>query len=548
MLSKKTIYILSLVLALAGYAQTADEEAGPGQAPFVVVCELEGMVDEGMAVVAERAVRDAADADAIIFVVDTFGGRVDSAITISNAIMEAPCRAIAFIRGKGAISAGALISFSCDDIVMASGTNIGAAEPRYFGMGESQAVGEKETSFLRSKFAAVAEANGHNPAIAVAMVDKSIELRARPNEEGRLTVYSPNMAGSAPTAKSEGSELDEVIDDAFEQMQGDSIIPLEPMKDAVKEVVRQLAEAKDPGEDSGLDQEPAADGSYLVLPEDRLLTLTPKEAYAYGVIETTTDSINQVLGLYELQDQRRVDVVMTWEEKAFRWLTDPTVSGILLMLGIGGLYLEIKTPGVGLPGAIGVICLTLFFGSRMVLGLSNWIDIVLVVIGLGFIAVEMFVIPGFGIAGVVGILCVTAGLVLSFTLSDWTIPRYSWEFDRLMDAGITFSITSVLLVIFIFVAWKVLPHTPVYSKLVLLTSQTTDQGYIVQDSGASAEWIGKQGVAASNLRPSGRGRIDGKTLQVVSHAEFIDKGSPIVIVQVDGNRYVVDAVKTKEKA
>ncbi|MCL4217275.1 MAG: hypothetical protein KJ052_09780 [Candidatus Hydrogenedentes bacterium] len=546
MLRKRTVWLLSLVLALTGYAQTA---GAPEQSPFVVVCELEGMVDEGMAVVVERAVRDAADAEAIIFVVDTFGGRVDSAITISNAIMEAPCRTIAFIRGKGAISAGALISFSCDDIVMASGTNIGAAEPRYFGMGESQAVGEKETSFLRSKFAAVAEANGHNPAIAVAMVDKSIELRARPNEGGRLTVYSPNMAGSAPTsAKSEGSELDEVIDDAFEQMQGDSIIPLEPMKDAVKEVVRQLAEAKDPGEDSGLDQEPAADGSYLVLPEDRLLTLTPKEAFAYGVIETTTDSINQVMGLYELQDHRRVDVVMTWEERAFRWLTDPTVSGILLMLGIGGLYLEIKTPGIGIPGAIGIVCLTLFFGSRMVLGLSSWIDIVLVIIGLGFIAVEMFVIPGFGIAGVVGILCVSAGLILSFTLNDWTIPRYSWEFDRLKDAGLTFSITSILLVIFIFAAWKLLPHTPVYNKLVLSTSQTVDQGYTVQDSDASAAWIGKQGVAVSNLRPSGRGRIDGKSLQVVSQAEFIDKGAPIVIVQVDGNRYVVDAVKTKEEA
>ena len=88
-----------------------------------------GMIDDGLAVFIERVVEETSDAEAVIFVVDTFGGRVDSAIKISNTIIDSKSKTIAFVDGNGAISAGALISLSCDEIIMKPETAIGAATP-----------------------------------------------------------------------------------------------------------------------------------------------------------------------------------------------------------------------------------------------------------------------------------------------------------------------------------------------------------------------------------------------------------------------------------
>ena len=102
---------------------------------FVVVCPIDGDILDGIAVVVKRAVTEEAQgAKAILFIIDTYGGRVDSAIDIANTIMEAPAPTIAFIKGRGAISAGALISYACDQIVMAPGANIGASTPVVPGM------------------------------------------------------------------------------------------------------------------------------------------------------------------------------------------------------------------------------------------------------------------------------------------------------------------------------------------------------------------------------------------------------------------------------
>src|SRR5690606_35066095 len=123
----------------------------------------------------------------------------------------------------------------------------------------------------------------------------------------------------------------------------------------------------------------------------KLLTLTPKEAQAYGLIPTTADSIDQAMAFYEMTGVEKRYIVMTWSEELFRFLTNPMISGLLLMLGLGGLYVEIRTPGVGLPGIVGLVSLALFFGARTVIGMSEWIDLLLMAVGVGLIAVEIFV-------------------------------------------------------------------------------------------------------------------------------------------------------------
>ncbi len=513
--------ILCGVFMLAGMATQESAETDR----FVVVCPIETDIHDGVSVLVKRAVREANGAQALIFVLNTPGGRLDSALEITESILGAPCKTVAFLDGMGAISAGALISYSCDEIIMSPTSNIGASQVIYMSEEGVMPAGEKETSFLRAKFAALGEEKGHNPDIGMAMVDKDIELVAIPRGDGTYDVKATNRGLSAHPGE---SALDRAI---------------QPLKDLVREAEKGSAKpAPAPAPTPTPPQEPLPPGSKIILGPDKLLTLTPQEALQYRLIQHTARDIDEVKKEMGLQDARTVLVTMSWSEKFFGWLASPTVAAVLLMLGIGGLYLELKTPGAVLPAVVGIVCLVLFFGARSMIGMSGWLNVALVVVGIILLALEIFVIPGFGFVGTAGILCIIAGVLLSLTFTGFSVPRYSWEYQRWQDAMFTLTLTVVLLAVFVIATWKLLPRTPLYGHLVLSKQQMPDQGYTVQGE-EEQDVIGQRGEAVSLLRPAGRGRFGDKTLQVVSQGEYIEPGSPIVIVQVDGNRYVVDRIK-----
>jgi len=516
-------------LALLGLALAVCFSAGAQD--YIVTCPISGMVDDGMRVFVERVVAESDDALAIIFEVDTPGGRVDSAIEISNAIIDAPVRTIAYIQGMGAISAGALISYSCDEIVMAPETNIGAATPVLATPEGMMPTGEKEVSFMRAKMRALAERNNRNVALAEAMVDKDIQLHAYTDAQGKLQIYAvygdgtveqPSETSASEKPKAPGDDPAETVKRILDLSVGGS---------------RLRAQADGAVVEPEVENFPRPEGE-IILPSGKLLTLTAQEALRYGLIPFIAEDLDDVLDEFGYEDAEVISLRMSVGEKIFRWLTNPIVSGILLMLGIGGIYLEVKTPGFGVPGIVGIVCLSLFFGAHLVIGIANWFDVILVVAGLVLIVIELFVLPGFGIVGAAGILCLLAGLYM--TLTTTPIPEFSWEYDRMSDAIQSLLIATLSLGLLIYAMWRLLPHTPIYARLVLNHAQLENQGYVVQSEMEETAALGQRGVAVSLLRPVGRGRFGDKTVQVVSRSEYIEPGTPIEIVQVDGNRYVVD--------
>jgi len=234
---------------------------------------------------------------------------------------------------------------------------------------------------------------------------------------------------------------------------------------------------------------------------------------------------------------------MTWSEALFAFLTSPMISGLLLLCGIAGVYIEFKTPGFGLPGILGGVCLSIYFGSRLVIGLAEWLDLLLVIVGLLLLVAEIFLIPGFGVAGVSGMLCLAVGIYLSLTRVP--IPEYTWDFMRLRDAGITVMLASLLFILLIMVTWKVFPQTRLARGLILAHTESAAAGYTVQSDSDHRAALGLQGKAATMLRPSGRGRLGTTSYDVVTRGEFIDADRPIQIIEVEGNRYVVR--ETEEK-
>ncbi|NNF59266.1 MAG: nodulation protein NfeD [Rhodothermaceae bacterium] len=210
-----TFLRLVLLAVLVPFAATAQDAplriavGDLGEGPVYRV-PIDGMIDNALARYVDRAVADAIEADAalILFEVDTFGGLVDAADAIRTAILDVPMPTIAFIN-KNAASAGALISYAADTIVMAPGGSMGAATAVDM---TGEYASEKVQSYMRSLMRATAEANGRDPRIAEAMVDETLAVPGVV-EAGQLLSLSANEALDLGVAEALASSSDELLAD-----------------------------------------------------------------------------------------------------------------------------------------------------------------------------------------------------------------------------------------------------------------------------------------------------------------------------------------------
>ena len=192
--------LCSLVLPRAeAFAQTV----------YHVDMKLEGMIDPGVSAFVERVIEDAEanEVDAIVFEIDTFGGRVDAATVIRDAILDSDALTIAFIN-KRAISAGALISLACDKIVMAQAATMGATTPVD---GSGTKASDKVTSYMRAEMRATAERTGRDAKIAEAMVDERVDIPGLSAEAGRPATLTTEQSLNYEMADETAESLRDVL-------------------------------------------------------------------------------------------------------------------------------------------------------------------------------------------------------------------------------------------------------------------------------------------------------------------------------------------------
>ena len=180
-------HIIHIVILLSCTASLVQ-----AQTVYHVNIKLEGMIDPGVAAFMERVIEDAEadEVDAIVFEIDTFGGRVDAATVIRDAILDANALTIAFVN-KRAISAGALISLACDKIVMTQASTMGATTPVD---GSGTKGSDKTVSYMRAEMRATAERTGRDVKIAEAMVDERIDVPGLSAEAGRPATLTTEQA------------------------------------------------------------------------------------------------------------------------------------------------------------------------------------------------------------------------------------------------------------------------------------------------------------------------------------------------------------------
>ena len=218
-----------------------------------------------------------------------------------------------------------------------------------------------------------------------------------------------------------------------------------------------------------------------------------------------------------------------------RFLTHPVLSGLLLTFGVLGIFFELKMPGWGVSGSIGVVCLLLFFGGHYLAGLASALDLLLFAIGLVLLALEIFVVPGFGLPGIAGLSCIFVGIYLAMVKRP--VPEFSWDYQMLNTAMLTILCMAVAVAIGIVVIWKTAPESRLKQLMVLSASEQADLGYTASENLEAL--VGQSGKSLTHLRPAGKALIGDEPVKVQSQGEFIEKDRPLKVVRVAGNKVFV---------
>ena len=229
-------------------------------------------------------------------------------------------------------------------------------------------------------------------------------------------------------------------------------------------------------------------------------------------------------------------------EKLASFLTDPVVSMFLVMFGFVCIMNEIAAPGLGAFGFLGVLFLAAFFWSHHLDGSAAWFEILMFVVGLAFLAIEIFVVPGFGLFGIGGIIMMVLSLMMACQ-SFVVIPQTKEQLAEIPMSLLPIFGAFAGVVVGAVVLRKVLPHAPFFRQLMLEPPQKSDQQLL---GGADPEAIadfghlqGRTGVVVTPLMPSGKARIGGKVYDVIADGQAIEKGEKIEVIEAVANRVVV---------
>ncbi len=278
-----------------------------------------------------------------------------------------------------------------------------------------------------------------------------------------------------------------------------------------------------------------------IKPAGKILTFSTSEALQHGYCEAKVESLDEILERNNVADYKLVHFELSASEKIISLVINPFISGILILIIIGGIYFEMQTPGLGFAGLAALVALILYLVPYYLNGLAeNW-EIIAFILGVILIALEIFVIPGFGIAGISGIILTIGSLVLIMVNND----AFDFQFVRTNDilAALAAALGGLLgSIILFFVVGANIHGTRMYKKVALTDTQQSSKGYI------SNPWDqplkGKTGITHTILRPSGKILIDGKMYDAYTRGDFIEKGQQVEVINDEGSSLKVKLLGT----
>jgi membrane-bound serine protease (ClpP class) len=280
-----------------------------------------------------------------------------------------------------------------------------------------------------------------------------------------------------------------------------------------------------------------------IIDSGSVLTFTATEALKFGFCEAIAESVPDVLNKAGVEEYELVEQTLKPLDKIIAFLVNPIVSGLLIMIIIGGIYFELQTPGIGFPIIAAVLAAVVYFAPLYLEGLADHWEIIIFIVGVILIAVEIFAIPGFGVAGITGIVLIITGLTLSM------VGNIGFNFRPVNLESVVSSffivVTSIFLAIVLsyYLTKKLFTKNRLFGSLALDYVESSEEGYTSSDK-SYKEMIGEAGIAHTDLRPSGKVLINNDVYDATALTGYIEKGDPIQVVKYETTQLFVLKVES----
>ena len=367
----------------------------------------------------------AAGCDLLMIDIDSPGGLKTESLEIARLIRDCDwAYTVVFVKDQ-AISGGALISLGCDELHISPNARFGdigeiAFDPEAWAF---RLIEPKVESFLSRDARDLAESKGRAPELAESMVDKDVLVYTRDSEATGEAEFT--------TVRSDSKEL--------------------------------------PGD------------PWQAVPEagpERFLTLSGARAKQLGIAQRFATTRKEVIDSFPGGAKSDVKVYShkTSDHVAYI-LNYPFVTGLILVIGLVALYFELAAPGTMVGGLIACLCAALFFWSHFAGGTAGWMEVILFVAGLAFIAAELFIIPGFGVAGLGGIVLLTASVILAS--QGFVVPETSLDWNQMLSNIVMLVIAGFAFFIAAFFITSRMGSLPLFNRMVLSTDR---EGQVAADA------------------------------------------------------------------
>jgi len=551
----------------AGPEDTAGHASRPGKAPAtqpgrvampsgakIAIIPIKGMIYDFTRQSLERRVQQAKSngASMVVIELNTNGGLVKAGLEINRFLRQQSVPTVAWVNDK-AYSAGILIGSGCDRIVMAPAAATGDSAPIKPGQNLAPTERAKQLEPILTAYEASAKANNQSYALYHAMCQLGVEvyLVENPDTGQRKLV---NQVDYALMVKGEKPEKGLV----------QSLIGGGPKSRQVGQVKNRVALKRDYGQWKPVERV-TVNGNTFTFPDGQvhdgqgLLTVSAAKAEAIGLSGATIADDVALKNHFNAASVQRVP--QTWSEDLASFLTSPWVRIVLVIALLVGGYLEFQSPGLGIPAAVAALSLLALFGAPLLIGLAEVWHIVLFVLGAVLLIVELIAIPSFGLVGIIGLLMMLAGLVLSVvpTGSGGPAPPPG-VYNRLLMSMLSILTGLGLSLVALFFLARYFGTIPVLNRLMLqyrpepaapnASLARSEQGTVeAPTAGVSGDEalgegrirVGDTGrVSVTGLRPSGRAEINGQLVDVVAVGGWLEANKRVQVVEVQGNRIVVD--------
>jgi membrane-bound serine protease (ClpP class) len=483
-------FLLATSMAVPASAENSVPDATrerPAKVSRPAVIEMYGEIDGKLTTYFKSRFEQArsADVDLLIIDIDSPGGLKIESLEMARMLRDCDWAYTVAVVGNEAISGAALISIGCDAIYIDPNAKFGDIGEIAFDMEQWawRLIEPKIESYLSRDARDLAESKGRPADLAEAMVDKEVLVYRKPKE------------------------------DAAGEFEFTSV---------------------------RTDEELKPEAPWELVPEtgpERFLTLSGQRAKELGIAQEFASSVDELSEEYQYDAANLRRFRYTTTDTVVYRLNQPVFTGLLILIGLIALYIEASAPGIGIGGLVAGLCAVLFFWSRFLTGTSGWLEVILFLAGLTFIALELFVIPGFGLPGLSGIVLLFASVLLAS--QSFVVPQTAVQWNTFTSSALVMLISGLLfLVAAVFISRR-LGSLPFLNRLVLAGPPETDDADEVAETLTVAQElnlsVGDVGRAESVLRPAGRAVFKDRSVNVVSDGSYIEADESVKIVRISGN-------------